>query len=125
LSPKDALAHVIRGYLPTSKLPDDEAELKALYLSVLHDKCALILLDDAKDAEQIKPLLPPACCCLLITSRQHFYVPGLHATDLNTLPPDDAHELLIAITPRLSRCVLPEVFSPRDKTSAPLTTSAA
>jgi tetratricopeptide (TPR) repeat protein len=102
LSPAEALAHVVRAYHPTEKLPEGEAELRALYLSVLHDRRALVLLDDAKDAAQVRPLLPPAGCGLVVTSRQKFTLPGLRATDLDALPPDDARQLLITIAPRLA-----------------------
>jgi hypothetical protein len=94
MSPAEALGHVIRAYHPTAKLPDSVAELQGLYHSALNGQRALILLDDARDAEQIKSLLPPASCLLLITSRQHFTLPGLRATDLNTLPPDEARKAI-------------------------------
>lgn len=101
LSASDALSHVLRAYHPTVKLPDDEAELRALYLSVLHDQRALLLMDNARDAAQVTPLIPPAPCVLLVTSRQHFHLPGLHAKDLDTLPPADARALLLNIAPRI------------------------
>ncbi len=101
LSPAEALTHVIRAYHPTAQLPESVAELQAVYCSVLEGKRALILLDDARDAAQIKALLPPASCFLLITSRQHFHVPGLRPTDLDTLPPEEARELLLEIAPRI------------------------
>lgn len=106
LAARDALAHVVRGFHPVEKLPCDEAGLRAQYLSDLHDKRVIILLDDARDAEQVKPLLPPVPCLLLITSRQHFHLPGLHPIDLNTLPPDDARKLLLEIAPRLTNVIL-------------------
>ncbi|MFL6254886.1 MAG: hypothetical protein ACJ74T_07675, partial [Pyrinomonadaceae bacterium] len=40
LSVAEALAHVIRAYHPTAKLPEDVVELQSLYLSVLHGKRA-------------------------------------------------------------------------------------
>ncbi len=101
LSASDALAHVLRAYHPTVKLPEAEADLRALYLSVLHDRRALLLMDNARDAAQITPLLPPAGCVLLVTSRQHFHLPGLYAKDLDTLPPADARALLLNIAPRI------------------------
>lgn len=101
LSASDALSHVLRAYHPTAKLPDDEAELRALYLSVLHDQRALLLMDNARDAAQVTPLIPPASCVLLVTSRQHFHLPGLYAKDLDTLPPADARALLLNIAPRI------------------------
>ncbi len=96
-----ALAHVIRAYHPDAKLPDDEAALGGLYQSVLHGQRALLLMDNAKDAAQVAPLIPPAGCVLLVTSRQHFTLPGLYAKDLDTLPVADAHKLLLAIAPRI------------------------
>lgn len=104
MSPVEAMAHVVRAYYPTSKLPDDGTELQGLYCSVLEGKKALVLMDNAKDAAQITPLLPPATCLLLITSRQHFAVPGLRSKDLNVLPPDKARELLISIADRIGAC---------------------
>jgi len=101
LTPAEALAHVIRAYHLTSKLPESEAELRALYLSVLHEKRALLLMDNAKDAAQVNPLIPPATCYLLITSRQHFHLPGLFAKDLEQMQPDEARELLLNIARRM------------------------
>ena len=105
LSPRDALQAVIRAYHPTAQLPDDVTQLSALYRSVLDGQRAIIVLDDARDAAQIKPLLPPASCLLLITTRNTFTVPGLHARKLETLSPADARALLIAIEPRLDAVI--------------------
>ncbi|HVF66843.1 MAG TPA: tetratricopeptide repeat protein [Pyrinomonadaceae bacterium] len=101
LSVAEALSHVVRAYHPTAKLPEGEAELKSLYLSVLHGKRALVLMDNARDAAQVEPLVPPASCVLLVTSRQHFHLPDLFALDLEALPPEDARRLLLKIAPRI------------------------
>ena len=101
LSPAEAMAHVIRASHPAAKLPVSEAELKPLYQSVLHGQAALLLMDNARDGQQVLPLLPPATCLLLVTSRQHFTLPGLYAKDLNTLPPKEAGDLLLTIAPRI------------------------
>lgn len=101
LSVADALAHVVRAYHPTTKLPEGEAELRALYLSLLHGRRALLLMDNASGREQVEPLVPPEGCVLLVTSRQHFTLPGLSALDLETLPPKDARKLLLKIAPRI------------------------
>jgi hypothetical protein len=96
-----ALAHVIHAYHPTARLPEAETELAALYRSTLHGQHALLLMDNAASAAQVEPLLPPPGCVLLVTSRHHFYLPGLYAKNLDTLPPDDARALLLKIAPRL------------------------
>ena len=101
LSPAEAMAHVIHAYYPTTKLPESEAELRGLYHSVLHGKRALLLLDNARDAAQVAPLLPPSGCIALITSRQHFALSGLQSVNLEKLPPDDAKGLIKRIVARL------------------------
>lgn len=69
LTPEAALQAVIRSFEPQAKLPDDLPTLKQQYAEYLHGKRVLILADDAKDAAQVCPLLPPVGCALLITSR--------------------------------------------------------
>jgi len=101
LTVAEALAHVIRAYHPTSKLPEDEAQLRTLYQTVLHGQRALLLMDNAKNAAQVEPLLPPSTCCLLVTSRQHFHLPGLRTKNLDTLSPTDAQALLLTISERI------------------------
>ncbi|MDQ3908698.1 MAG: tetratricopeptide repeat protein, partial [Acidobacteriota bacterium] len=71
------------------------------YNSVLDGKRALLLMDNARDAAQIELLVPPDGCALLVTSRWHFYVSGLVAKELDTLPTEDAHKLLRKIAPRI------------------------
>jgi tetratricopeptide (TPR) repeat protein len=101
LTVAEALAHVVRAYHPAAKLPESESELRGLYLSVLNGQRALLLMDNAANAEQVEPLIPPASCLLLVTSRQHFTVPGLAAKKLDTLNAADARELLLSIAPRI------------------------
>jgi tetratricopeptide (TPR) repeat protein len=101
LTAAEAMSHVLRTFHPEAKLPEKEDDLRALYLSVLHNKRALLLMDNAKDTAQVKPLTPPAGCALLVTSRQHFALPGLQAKNLETLPPPDAKDLLLRIAPRI------------------------
>src|SRR5215213_8624725 len=101
LTVAEALTHVVRAYHPATKLPDSESELRGLYLSVLDCQRALLLMDNAANAEQVEPLIPPAGCLLLVTSRQHFTVPGLAAKNLDALSAADARELLLTIAPRI------------------------
>jgi tetratricopeptide (TPR) repeat protein len=103
LSAGDVLAFIIRCFHPDAKLPDDLDQLQGLYRSVLDGKRVLMLMDNAGGPDQLRPLCPPpAGSVLLVTSRQHFTLPGLYARDLNTLPDGKACELLRTICPRLA-----------------------
>jgi len=99
LTPAQAMARVVHAFHPATQLPDGEAELAALYRSVLHGQRALLLMDNAAGREQVEPLIPPAGCALLVTSRFHFTLPGIVTQDLDELPPEDAEALLRRIAP--------------------------
>jgi len=76
---------VIRGFLdalqvPSAELPASPQAQAGLYRSLLAGRSLLILLDNAREAEQVRPLLPTGRGCLvLITSRSQ--LTGLVATD--------------------------------------------
>ena len=101
LTAAEAMAHVVRAYHPTDKLPDNEAELAGVYRSVLDGQRALLLMDNAMNAAQVAPLAPPASCVLLVTSRQRFVLRGWVAKDLTTLTPEEARALLLRLAPRI------------------------
>ncbi len=101
VTPAQAMAHVIRAFHPDTRLPESEAESGALYRSALHGQRALLLMDNAAGAEQIRPLIPPEGCLLLVTSRFFFHLPGLQVHDLDEMPPEEARALLLRIAPRI------------------------
>jgi tetratricopeptide (TPR) repeat protein len=103
LTTRDAMAYVVRAWHPRAQLPEKEEEVAALYRSVLEGKRALLLMDNARDAQQVAPIIPPVGCLLLVTSRKHFALPGLFEKNLDKLAPNDARDLLLRIAARLKK----------------------
>jgi tetratricopeptide (TPR) repeat protein len=100
VAPGDALRWFLGAFGVTEEqIPDSVDAQSALYRSVLAGKQVLVILDNARDAAQVRPLLPGSRSCLaLVTSRAR--LPGLAATEgarlvpLDVLTADEAHELL-------------------------------
>src|SRR5580693_2791498 len=93
LDADEALHRLLRMLTaPATQLPDAFSERAALLRAQLSRRRAIVILDDAGQDEQIRPLLPEAGHCLiLITTRRRF--PGLEgarALTLDALPVDDA-----------------------------------
>jgi DNA-binding SARP family transcriptional activator/Tfp pilus assembly protein PilF len=101
LPPMTALRRFLTGLgVPAQDVPADPDEQVAFYRSQLAGRRMLVVLDNARDAEQVRPLLPGAPGCLvLVTSRDQ--LAGLVALDgavpltLDLLTQDEAHDLLI------------------------------
>lgn len=99
-APHDVLARFLRalGTVP-ERIPLDPDERAALYRSLLSQRRVLILLDNVKDAAQVRPLLPGSGGSrILITSRST--LPGLdgaHRISLGVLGPDDSLDLFTRI----------------------------
>lgn len=100
LAPEVALQTAIRAFEPSSNPPEEISQLQSVYRSLLAEKRVLVLADDARDAAQVRPLLPPIGCALLVTSRNRFSLPGMSILDLGTLPPEEAKNLVLGICPR-------------------------
>ncbi|GAA3499857.1 transcriptional regulator AfsR [Streptomyces prasinosporus] len=82
-----------------SAIPDSLEERAALYRSVLDGRRVLVLLDNARDAAQVRPLLPgTAGCAALVTSRVRMVgLAGAHLIDLDVMSPDEALALFTRI----------------------------
>jgi tetratricopeptide (TPR) repeat protein len=100
--PGDALATAIRALAgPETQLPESTEERAAMYRSLLDTKRALVVLDNAADSNQARPLLPPKSCGLIITSRSRLTLPGLESLVLEQLSLDEAKALLINLCARI------------------------
>lgn len=103
MTPEQALQMIISSFERETKLPDDLAQLQMIYRAKLSDKRILILVDDAKDIGQVRPLMPPPGCALLVTSRNRFSLPGAMTLNLGTLSLKEAEQLLLEICPRIGK----------------------
>jgi transcriptional regulator with XRE-family HTH domain len=98
-----ALARFLRALgVPPAELPRECAERAALCRSLLAGRRMLVLLDNARDSEQVRELLPDiSSCAVLVTSRQN--LTGLvarHGARRIEVPPlasDEAVQLLQAL----------------------------
>ncbi|MDQ3255838.1 MAG: hypothetical protein M3R15_18405, partial [Acidobacteriota bacterium] len=100
LSHAEVMWHVVSSFDPKMQRPDDD-QLPASYHSLLNDNRVLLFYDNAKNAAQIAPLLPPEHCLLLVTSRKHFTLRGMFDKNLDEMTGADAKKLLLKIEPRI------------------------
>ncbi|WP_171074210.1 AfsR/SARP family transcriptional regulator [Nonomuraea basaltis] len=97
LEPLDALGRLLRSLgLDGSAVPTVRDEAAARYRSLTAGRSLLIILDNALDARQVRPLLPAgADCVVIITSRQALTsLDGVNHLHLAELDPADSTTLL-------------------------------
>ena len=94
LTPRDAMARLIAAFAPTKAVPETEAEARALYGSLLADKTAFILLDNAANVAQAQPLIVGGRCAFLVTSRKTIALDGHAPIILDVLTEQEAFDLL-------------------------------
>src|SRR5262249_5580189 len=89
--------------VPGQQIPYDLAARTALFRQRLAGRRALVVLDNAADEEQVRPLLPNGPDCLtIVTSRGRLagLAPATHLT-VNVFTPDEALALLKQAVPDL------------------------
>lgn len=96
----------IRGFLdafhtPVEKIPTSLDAQAALYRNLVKGKRLVLVLDNARDTDQVRPLLPDSPnCMVLVTSRQQLnslaYNGATYIT-LDFLSTEEARQLLIKI----------------------------
>jgi len=94
LPPVEAMRKVVQVYVPVERMPKEEDTIRGLYQSVLSNKHLLLLLDNACNGDQVKPLLPPPNCAVIVTSRQDLSLPGMRTIRLDEMKPEKSIELL-------------------------------
>ncbi|QXV61303.1 BTAD domain-containing putative transcriptional regulator [Amycolatopsis sp. TNS106] len=100
LEPADLLTQFLLGLgVPAEGVPEQVHERVALYRSMIAGRRMLVILDNARSAEQVRPLLPPGSRSMtLVTSRSR--LDGLAVSNaaklrvLGTLAPGDAVRLI-------------------------------
>ncbi|MEV0425636.1 BTAD domain-containing putative transcriptional regulator [Micromonospora sp. NPDC050495] len=97
LAPREVLARFLRALSgPEVAVAADPDEAAAMLCSLLADRRLLVVLDNARDAAQIRPLLPAGRhCAVLVTSRRHLTeLDAVRHLELGVLDDRDAVELL-------------------------------
>ncbi|MFI6339411.1 BTAD domain-containing putative transcriptional regulator [Streptomyces sp. NPDC050535] len=99
-------ADAVREFLdvlgvPVQRIPAGAEARVSLYRSLLAGKRVLVLLDNARDAEQVRPLLPGTPGCLVVVTSRNQLTPlvvaeGAQPLTLDVLTVAEARELLTA-----------------------------
>jgi tetratricopeptide (TPR) repeat protein len=100
MNPAEALRLFLEALgVPAERIPADLDAQATLYRSLLVGRQVLVVLDNARDTAQVRPLLPGARTCLvLVTSRNQLIdliaADGAHSVTLDLLTVDEARDLL-------------------------------
>ncbi|MGA6224615.1 BTAD domain-containing putative transcriptional regulator [Streptomyces umbrinus] len=100
VAPETVLGSFLRALgTADAAIPDSLEERAALYRSTLDGRRILVLLDNARDAAQVRPLLPGMeGCAALVTSRVRMVdLAGAHLVDLDVMSPEEALQLFTKI----------------------------
>ncbi len=98
--PDEVLARFLRDLgVDGARIPVDAEERAALYRTRLAERQMLIVLDDARNAAQVRPLLPGSgSCAVIVTSRHRLSdLAGSRLIDLDVLDDPEATELFVRI----------------------------
>jgi DNA-binding SARP family transcriptional activator/tetratricopeptide (TPR) repeat protein len=97
-------AEALRGFLDAlwvspGRIPAGLDAQAALFRSVVAGRRMLIVLDNARDAEQVRPLLPGAPGCLVVVTGRTYLAgliagSGAHSVQLDLLSVNEAREVL-------------------------------
>jgi DNA-binding SARP family transcriptional activator/Tfp pilus assembly protein PilF len=100
LSQPDAIRQLLAGLgIPPDRIPAEADAQVGLYRSMLAGRRILVVLDNARSAEQVRPLLPgDSLCRVLVTSRDQMRsliaIEGARLVGLSPLSREDARDIL-------------------------------
>jgi len=103
VEPAEVLGRFLRDFgIDATAIPADTDGRAARYRSLIAGRRLLIVLDDARDAAQVRPVLPgTGSCAVLVTTRGQ--MPGLagaRTVDLDVLPDEEARALFTQVAGR-------------------------
>jgi transcriptional regulator with XRE-family HTH domain len=135
LSPAEAIIGFLEAFnVPPARIPAGLAARAALYRSLLAGKKVLILLDGARDAEQVLPLLPGGAGCLVVVTSRNGLISlvashGARPIRLDVLSAEDAREFLTRLLGRhrvaAEEAAVTELIERCDRSPLALSTAAA
>lgn len=100
IAPLDALCSLLGGLgVPGGDVPDELADRAAMWRTAVDGRRLLVVLDNASDAEHVRPLLPGSSTCRVIITSRHTLTglgvrEGAHRVEVGVLPAADARRLL-------------------------------
>jgi serine/threonine protein kinase/tetratricopeptide (TPR) repeat protein len=100
MPPAEAIRNLLDAFeVPSARIPANLDAQAALYRSLIAGKRMLLLLDNARDSDQVRPLLPGTSGCLvLVTSRNRLTGlitgHGARHVPIDALPDAEARALL-------------------------------
>ncbi|MFB7588690.1 tetratricopeptide repeat protein [Streptomyces sp. NPDC056169] len=100
VGPGDALARLLRALgVAERSLPRDLADRSGLWRSLVAGRRLLLVLDNAVDEQQVRPLLPSAGAGLTVVTSRHALagLEAVHRVELPLLRREEAVELLTRI----------------------------
>ncbi|MFI9328611.1 ATP-binding protein [Kitasatospora sp. NPDC052868] len=100
LAPREALAQILRALgVADRSVPADTEERASLFRTLVREQRLVLILDNAADEAQVRPLLPGSGPALTIITSRHV-LPGLesvHRLPLDVLAPGESAALLARI----------------------------
>jgi tetratricopeptide (TPR) repeat protein len=96
LTPVEAMVKVVAALDPEKQVAKEEDAARHAYRAALDGRRVLLLLDNAEDSAQVRPLLDwrAPTTMVVVTSRRAITAPGLQALDLDAMGAGEAKALL-------------------------------